>query len=311
MFNSTHTLVGLAIARTGPDERVAYAVTTAVIASNLPDIDIVTELTGTGTYLNYHRGITHTFIGIPFLSLVLALAMWRFSGRFWRTFWLALGVMATHLVLDYANMYGLRPFSPFNTTWYYGDTLYIFDPYFDLVLLAGFLAGHYFKEARSTLAWISLLIVLGYFVIRVELRNEARDQLAGFTSTVSGFERSAVLPTLESPLQWTGIIETRDTVFSVNIDAQGGVGSEIARMPKGETTGMTRKAESTPSAAALLFFARFPVVRLEGTQSGYRVTFADFRFYRESTQSALAAQVLLDRSLNVVDDSLSFNRPFR
>ena len=40
MFNSTHTFVGLAIARTGAEKWVPHATITAVIASNLPDIDI-------------------------------------------------------------------------------------------------------------------------------------------------------------------------------------------------------------------------------------------------------------------------------
>ena len=44
MFNSTHTLVAVAIARTGADEWVPYAAATAVIASNLPDIEIVSGL---------------------------------------------------------------------------------------------------------------------------------------------------------------------------------------------------------------------------------------------------------------------------
>src|SRR5262245_44855876 len=85
MFNSTHTLVGLAIARTGLDKWVPYATATALIATNLPDIEILTGLAGTPTYIEYHRGITHTFIGIPILSLALSLGIYIFSGNFWRT----------------------------------------------------------------------------------------------------------------------------------------------------------------------------------------------------------------------------------
>src|SRR6185295_16308584 len=69
MFNSTHTFVGIAIARTGLDDWVPYAGLTAVIASNLPDIDIVTAAGGTTSYVDYHRGFTHTVVGVPVLSL--------------------------------------------------------------------------------------------------------------------------------------------------------------------------------------------------------------------------------------------------
>src|SRR5437867_12265765 len=51
MFNSTHTFVGLAIAKTGAEKSVRYATATAVIASNLPDIDRIAGLWGTATTL--------------------------------------------------------------------------------------------------------------------------------------------------------------------------------------------------------------------------------------------------------------------
>ena len=78
MFNSTHTFVGLAIARTGLDDWVPRAAITAVIASNLPDIDIITGFSSTATYLEYHRGITHTFVGVPLLALSFTTAMYIF-----------------------------------------------------------------------------------------------------------------------------------------------------------------------------------------------------------------------------------------
>ena len=101
MFNSTHTFVGLAIARTGLDDWVPRAALTAVIASNLPDIDILADVSSMPSFINYHRGITHSLVGIPFLSLAVAGAMYVFTRSFWRTFVVALLAMATHPALDY------------------------------------------------------------------------------------------------------------------------------------------------------------------------------------------------------------------
>ena len=81
MFNSTHTLVGFALARVGLDRWAPHAVWTAVIASNLPDIDIATEFHNTATYIAYHRGITHTVVGVPLLSLALAGVMHAISRK--------------------------------------------------------------------------------------------------------------------------------------------------------------------------------------------------------------------------------------
>src|SRR4051794_35697378 len=116
MFNSTHTLVGFAVARAGLDRWSPYAATTAVIASNLPDIDIVTALGSTATYIDQHRGITHSCIGVPVLSLLLALVIWKISEKrgpptsLWRLFVIALIAMSTHPFLDWMNTYGVRPF---------------------------------------------------------------------------------------------------------------------------------------------------------------------------------------------------------
>lgn len=311
MFNSTHTLLGLAAARTGTDRWVACAATTAVIASNLPDIDILTGLNGTAAYLDYHRGITHSFIGVPILSLVLALAMWRFTGNFRRTFVLAFLVMATHPLLDYSNTYGFRPFLPFDGTWYYGDTLFVIDPYIDGILLVGILGGTFFKRARGTFAVTSILLVLIYAGARIQFRMTAVSDLARFTANMTDVERTAVMPRLDTPLIWTGIVETKDEVFQVDIDTLEGVNREYARMLKGRETAITAAAEVTSSVAVLHRFARFPVFRVEGMPDGYRVILADFRFYRDATQSALAAVVLLDNSLHVIQESLGFDRALK
>src|SRR5689334_9822859 len=134
MFNSTHTFVGLLIGKTGTERWAPYGLATAVIASNLPDVDSIAGLWGTATYLDHHRGITHSLIGIPVLALILSAIIYFFSGNFGKTYAIALIAMATHPALDYLNPYGIRPFLPWNTKWYYGDLVFIFDPYLDLIL---------------------------------------------------------------------------------------------------------------------------------------------------------------------------------
>ncbi len=308
MFNSTHTLIGLAVARTGFDEWVPRAAITAVIASNLPDIDLVTDLYGVPSYLEYHRGITHSFIGILVLSLLLAGVMYIFTKAFWRTFVVALAAMATHPLLDYANTYGLRPFLPFDGTWYYGDALFMIDPILDVLLLIGVLTGQFFRKVRSVTAVSALVVAVLYIGNQVALRNEAQAHLDTFTAKVVKLERSAVLPRMLDPWTWDGIVETKDAIFKVRIDSDQGVGEEVARIPKQPDTKMASQAIVAPSASALLGFARFPVIDIEGLPTGYRVTFMDFRFYNEHNRTALAAQIELDRSLNIVKEELGFNQ---
>jgi inner membrane protein len=309
MFNSTHTFVGLAIARTGADKWAPYGGLTAVIASNLPDIDIVTAAAGTTTYIDYHRGFTHTLLGVPVLSLLFAVAMYSVSREFFRTFVVALIAMATHPALDYANTYGLRPFLPFQDTWYYGDVLFIIDPYIDLIFLLGILAGSSFRSQRKVMAWISLALVIAYIGARVELHSMAASHMAEFAQQTPAAEQWAVFPTILNPMLWTGIIQTKTEVMTRRLNARSGIQGGVDRLSRGPSSGIVESAAKTKSADVLLRFSRFPVARVEDFGSGgYRVRFFDFRFYNDISGTALGAEIILDESLHVLKENLSFTQ---
>ena len=305
MFNSTHTLVGFSIARTGLDDWVPYAAVTAVIAANLPDIEVLSGLTGTAAYLDNHRGITHTFIGVPLLAFIFAAAMYYFSGNFWKTFAVSFAAMCTHPALDYLNTYGVRPFLPFDRTWYYGDLLFIFDPYIDSILLLSLVAGAFFNRRRA-IAGLSLVLVLGYIGTRVELRSLAAEHMETFVAKIPEVEQWAVFPTMLNPFAWEGIVGTKTDWLKVSVSSTNGVGGEVARIQRSAANDIVKRAAESESAAALLRFARFPAIRVEELEFGYRVLFMDFRFYNQTEKRALAAEILLDRSGNVTQEDLSF-----
>ena len=116
---------------------------TGVIASNFPDLDIL--YTGVSPpplgYLLHHRGHTHTVVGLIAQALLIALVCFapplrraiRAAGspRFWA---LVAVSLAGHLVLDSWNTYGVHPFWPLDSRWYYGDAIFIFEPWLWLFL---------------------------------------------------------------------------------------------------------------------------------------------------------------------------------
>ena len=142
MDNITHSLVGVALAdlamgRRGTKAQRPLFVGAGVIAANLPDIDLVySGITPAPIgYLLHHRGHTHTVVGLVALAIVLAFA-YRFlpSMRNMRPsghvrFWLLItAALASHLLLDALNSYGVHPFYPFDNTWYFGDSVFILEP---------------------------------------------------------------------------------------------------------------------------------------------------------------------------------------
>ena len=62
---------------------------------------------------------------------------------------LALLALLSHLLLDYANNYGLRPFFPFNDRWYAASIVFIFDPVMFVLLLGALTAPWLFGLVGS------------------------------------------------------------------------------------------------------------------------------------------------------------------
>jgi inner membrane protein len=143
MDNITHSLVGSAVAQVAypseysPGDRRVFQ-TLGVLAANLPDIDLVyTGITPAPLgYLLHHRGHTHTLAGMLGLGLAVMLFC-RFvprvrrlappqRARLWVVVWLNL---VGHVSLDALNSYGVHPFYPLDSTWYYGDAIFIFEPW--------------------------------------------------------------------------------------------------------------------------------------------------------------------------------------
>ena len=75
MDNVCHTLLGVAVARTGLGRKTALATATAAVAANLPDIDVLVFLTDVPS-VAFRRGITH---GLPAQVLLPILC----AGLFW------------------------------------------------------------------------------------------------------------------------------------------------------------------------------------------------------------------------------------
>ena len=145
----THTLTGLTLAKAGLERLSPLATTVCVLAANSPDSDIIVGLTtDRWNYLHHHRGITHSIVGVIALAIIVPTFVWLIE-RGWaklrhrqtisryRGLLLASAIAtATHPLMDWTNNYGVRPFLPWSGKWFYGDLVFIVDP-FILLLLGG------------------------------------------------------------------------------------------------------------------------------------------------------------------------------
>jgi inner membrane protein len=148
MENFSHTLLGLSLAKAGLERATPLATTTLVVASNLPDIDVLMRVGGdTSDYLDYHRGFTHSLIGLAVLAALLTLLLTLIDRRFrlrrdhrrrpmrpLRLFWIAYLGGLGHTFMDFTNNYGVRALEPFSHRWFYGDIVFVADPWIWLIL---------------------------------------------------------------------------------------------------------------------------------------------------------------------------------
>lgn len=171
MDNLTHSLVGLAAAKAGLERVSAGATALCIVAANAPDTDIVTLFAGQFTYLEHHRGITHSIVGTLAIALALPLVFYagerlvtRLSGhapraKFKGLLIASLLLSASHPLLDYMNNYGVRPLLPWNPRWFYGDLVFILDPWLWLTLGgACFLLTA--QTTRRIAVWTTLALAL-------------------------------------------------------------------------------------------------------------------------------------------------------
>lgn len=146
MDNLTHSLVGALMGRMGLKRLTPLAMPALIVSANLPDIDsFVAPLFGVSPRVA-HRGFTHGVGGLatmPFLAAGMILVWQRFrpskegpvklGGLVIACF---LGTLS-HSLLDYLTGYGTRLVEPFSSRWFYGDTLFIVDPWIWIMLILG------------------------------------------------------------------------------------------------------------------------------------------------------------------------------
>lgn len=228
----THFLTGAVLARSGFNRKAAYATLAMTLAAEAPDLDVVWSFRGPVAAFEHHRGITHTFLAAPFIALITVAVVWgihRFRKKptkapvRWGLLWcFALIATLSHLLLDFTNNYGLRPFYPFNPRWYSWDIVFIVEP---LILIALILAlvvpsilGLADREIGAKRAvfrgrgWA--IAALSFMALLYAVRNGEHDHainLVRNTGVVNGrILRIAAQPYPINPFRWYVITETPD-----------------------------------------------------------------------------------------------------
>jgi inner membrane protein len=307
----THFLTGACIGRAGLNRKTAYATLAAVLAAEAADCDILWSLRGPVDELKHHRGITHTFIAAPLVAGAAVGAVWLWhrwrDGRRTRKLekmnlepgapvplrlqpqtihwgWLyaaALIAALSHILLDWTNNYGVRPFFPFNPRWYAGSIVFIAEPVLWALLasamivpwLFGLVAGEigarkpkFRGRGWAIFALCGMVAVWGW---RWFEQAQARTLLENAQVAADPVNRIGLEPYPVNPYRWHAILETTGYYQFAEVDAlKGTIDSDAKRdvMHKPTQDAAVEAAKRTELGQVYLDWGSWAVLRDVGQE---------------------------------------------
>ncbi len=295
MDNLTHALVGLAMGHAGLKRRTPLALTTLAVAANAPDIDVAVFATSV-LPMYFRRGWTHGPIAMMVLPVLVAVAVvwWDRRVRQRRAsppppvvprevlLLAALGTWS-HPVMDYMNSYGIRLLMPFSGRWFYGDALYIVDPWLYVLLGAGAWLGWRTRDAvRGRRVAQTALAVAALYVAAMYLSNVWARQVVAQGLARAGRDgvRFMVTPVAVNPLRREVIVDLGDryergfvTFTPTPSFRPAGFGVETRAAEP-----LARAAAATDRGRQFLTWSRFPLFVIDPGPTGAAVTLNDYRY---------------------------------
>jgi inner membrane protein len=366
----THVLFGATLARAGFNRKTALATPVMALAAEIPDIDVVNWIRGPVRAFAAHRGVTHSFVGVPLdaaLALLIIYAIHRLRQR-WRAkkglerpaplaatdrvpavrpklpaswgvlFAFACIAALSHLLLDFTNQYGLRPFLPFSYRWYHWDIVSIIEPVMLGAMLAGLIVPALFGLIRQEIgartahhgsggaAFALVCIVLMWGVRDYEHRRA----LAALDSLEYGSQlpvRLSAFPYTINPFRWYAVVETDAAYRTMDVDSlTPAVDPERReRAFKKQDSPAIEAAKRSALGRVYLDWADYPIFQVlplenaddadrwlrrmaytggslqaEPPPAGYLVRIIDLRYFYVGRRGVLGAAVQLDRNYRVV-----------
>lgn len=301
MDNLCHTLAGAALGKAGLARKTRYGMATLMISANLPDVDVAVFLTDT-LPVSFRRGWTHGVLAQALFPIALAGIMWAIGRRaapaepaapaapvpnslFWLLALAYIGLYS-HIFLDFLNSFGIRLLMPFSGRWFFGDALYIVDPWLYLVLGSGiWMAARAARRgsaaatrpARAALV-VASLYVLAMLASNVWARAVVREGLirAGQPAET----RFMVTPVIVNPFRREVLIDTgtryeKGFVWFAPAPhfRPAGYGVDI-----GLDQPEAAAALATPRAQAFLRWSRFPYAVIDRSTAPPAVLLNDYRY---------------------------------
>ena len=243
MDTLTHALSGALLARATapvtprPEQlNIRLRTTIGFLSAIFPDSDFILRLVDTLTYLNFHQGITHSIILLPLWALLLSVLLsYSIHQRYsWKAFFgvVSLGI-AIHILGDLFTAYGTMVFAPFTSLRISLPVIFVLDPYFSIIIIAG-LAASFFWSKQRQIAGIALIILTCYVGLQTILHQQAVK--IGEEYAINNGLNGAISEALPQPLllsNWKVIVSHNNNYHVSLIDLIDGNNFFLSVLPSG------------------------------------------------------------------------------
>jgi inner membrane protein len=291
MDNLTHTLFGAVLGEAGLKRRTPLAMPVLLIGANLPDLDIIAAFTGHS--LSFRRGWTHGALALVILPLLLAGTAllwdrWRRRkrpggglppGRPVDLVVVSFVAVLSHPFLDWLNNYGLRWLMPFDGTWFYGDALFIIDPWLWALLLGGFVLAR--SLASTRVGAVVLSMSLTYFILMLATAAYGRAFVARELGA-QGIVPDAVMvgPVPIDATRRQVIVRQGDIYRTGQLTwtPRPELLLDERRVPSNHDHPAVAAAVSIPEVRRFLEWARYPFFVVDRVDEGYSIRADDLRY---------------------------------
>ena len=256
------------------------------------------------------------------LSVAIVRVLGRKQIHWLQAFLIAMAAVASHLILDLTNVYGVRLLLPFSGQWFHWDLTPVIDLIIWAALLLGVAApalgrlvgseiGEQRRAAGGGWAVTALFLLSAYDYGRSVLHDRAVAIVDSRIYNGLAPRRTAAFPEA-NPLVWNGIAELSNSYVVVPVDLRGTFRPQAGEIfYKAERTAAIDAAIQTDAFQRFLEFVQYPIWITEPAQDrehATRVRLVDLRF---GTPSAPGFQsVAIVTGLNQVTSStFTFGTP--
>ena len=236
----------------------------------------------------------------------------------------------SHILLDYTNSYGIRPFWPFSERWISWDIVYIVEPVLLVVLILGLTVPALFSLINQEIgahqkgppgrfaATVALVATFAFWGLCDYEHRRAIAALNARTYKEADAIRVSAYPYAMNPFRWYGVAETPAFFATMNVDSLAPEVDPEGKMQiryKPEETQITLAAKKSYLGRVYLSWAQYPITETEqidndpadNSHAAYIVRLRDLRYMypgQSSMRATLGAHVLLNRDLQVIDERM-------